>query len=191
MKPIYLLLTKTNTVPSRLIYCLNGGPYTHCSVSLLPSTEHFYSYARRLAFNPFIAGFTEENLHLGIFQKHADCHCAIYRITVNNDAYLRMKHCIEEHYHHYRKASYNFLGLAALKLGIPWDRNWKKTCSQFVASVLSCTKEVTLPKKPSLMCPNDFLQIEGITLIYQGSIGSCPRDIFTNFPAFLEYTTKK
>ncbi len=47
------------------------------------------------------------------------------------------------------------------------------TCSQFVAKLLDETDAVTLPKYPLLMRPKDFLTVNGMTLVYIGTIAGC------------------
>ena len=73
----------------------------------------------------------------------------------------------------YKKAKYSFVGFFTLALGIDLKRKYRLACSQFVALVLKETGDVTLPKSPYLMLPNDFMEIEGIELIYEGILDKC------------------
>lgn len=173
MKQIYILLSRTGTIPSKLIHTMTRGDFTHVSISLRPTTDRLYSYARRTINNPLHAGLIVENIHTDVFARYPDCQCSLLELSVSDEAYLKMQRCIRFFMKHYQKATYNFLGVLPLRLGIRWPRRFRLTCSQFVAVVLSSSKEVTLPKDPYLMLPNDFKQIPGIRQIYSGILADC------------------
>lgn len=173
MKQVYILLTRTGTVPARIIHAFKGGTFTHTSLSLTPATDCLYSYARRKIKNPFKAGLIVENIHTEVFAQYPDCHCALYCITVSDQAYECMQREITYFLNNYKKAKYNFLGLIPLAMGIRIRRKFKLTCSQFVALVLEKSKEIELPKDPYLMLPNDFSDINNIQLIYDGTLKNC------------------
>ncbi len=156
-----------------MIHLLKGGTFTHTSLSLTPATDRLYSYARRRIKNPFVAGLIVENIHTEVFAMYPDCHCALYKISVSNAAYEKMKREISFYLKNYKRAKYNFVGLIPLALGIKIRRKFHLTCSQFVALVLDKSGEIKLPKDPYLMLPNDFKRISGATLIYDGVLRNC------------------
>ena len=173
MRKIYILLSRTGTVPARIIHFFKGGDFTHTSLSMTPSVDHFCSYARRNLKNPFKAGLIIENIHTEIFAMYPTCHCALYCIEVSDEAYVRMQKEIEYYFENYNKAKYNLFGLFPLAMGIKIRRKFRLTCSQFVALVLERSGEIELPKDPYLMLPNDFLDIHNMTLIYDGILENC------------------
>ncbi len=173
MQKIYILLSRTDTVPARLIRTFTTGEFSHASISIYPRTDMFYSFARRLVNNPLIAGFVSENIHTKVFARYPYAHCAVFSLDVTDEGYRRAKRTIAEFIKNRRIAKYSFLGAAGMKLNLKVKRKYKFTCSQFVAFVLRQTKEVKLPKDYSLMMPNDFLDIEGLTLIYDGILKDC------------------
>ena len=173
MKQVYILLSRTGTVPSKFIHKMTGGEFTHVSIALLPTTDQLYSYARRKLNNPLNAGFVVENIHTHVFARYPDCNCTLYALTVSDEAYLRMQKQIRFFMKHYQKATYNFLGAVALRFGIRWRRQLRLTCSQFVAVVLTAAEEITLPKDPYLMLPNDFKKVPGLQPIYKGILKEC------------------
>ncbi len=173
MKQIYILLSKTETLPSRLIHSMTGGAYTHASIALVPQTDRFYSYARRTVRNPLNAGIIKENTNELIFALYPHCRCTLYSIEVSDEGYQKIKDCMRHYWRNYRRAKYNFLGAIPLRLGIKIERKYKLVCSQFVAIALKASGEIRLPKDPYLMLPNDFQSIEGMKLIYDGSLKEC------------------
>ncbi len=173
MKKIYILLSRTDTVPARVIRKFARGEFSHVSVSLLPRTDRFYSYARRHINNPMFAGFISENIHTKVFARYPDAHCAVLSLSVTDEGYERAKKLIRYFRAHRKEATYNFIGAATIKLGLSLKRKYKFTCSQFAAFLLHYTGDVTLPKDPYLMLPNDFMDIEGATVIYDGKLKDC------------------
>lgn len=173
MKKIYVLLSRTDTVPARVIRKFARGEFSHTSVSLLPRTDCFYSYARRHINNPMFAGFISENIHTKVFARYPHAHCAVLSIEVTDEGYERAKKLIRYFRYHRKEATYNFLGAATVKMGLTLKRKYKYTCSQFVAFLLHYTGDVKLPKDPYLMLPNDFLKIKEATVIYDGELKDC------------------
>lgn len=176
MKKIYILLSRTDTVPARVIRKFAKGEFSHVSVSLFPRTDRFYSYARRHINNPMFAGFISENIHTKVFARYPDAHCAVLSLSVSDEGYERAKKLIRYFRAHRKEATYNFIGAATVKLGLSLKRKYKFTCSQFAAFLLHYTGDVVLPKDPYLMLPNDFMNIEGATLIYDGKLKDCVID---------------
>ncbi len=173
MKKIYILLSRTNTVPARIIRAVAGGTYSHVSLALIPDTGCFYSYARRKLKNPLCAGLVTENIHTQVFAMYPEAPVELYQLSISDEAYAKIREALSYFLSHYEEATYNFLGMLLLALGIRLKRKYKFTCSQFVALLLSDTKEITLPKDPYLMLPNDFRKIEKMELIYKGPLKTC------------------
>ena len=173
LKKVYILLTRTGTVPARMIHLAKGGTFTHASLSMTPSTDNFFSYARRKIKNPFKAGLIVENIHTEVFAQYPQCHSAVYELVVSDEAYENMNKKITYFFENYNKAKYNFLGLIPIAFGIKFKRKFRLTCSQFVAVILQSSEEIELPKSPYLMLPNDFPNINGIKKIYDGILDDC------------------
>ena len=69
-----------------------------------------------------------------------------------------------------RRYRYDYAGLISCRLGIRRQKAYAYFCSQFVASVLTESGAVALPKPPSLMHPCDFLDLPGARCLYQGPV---------------------
>lgn len=176
MKHLYILLSRTGTLPARMIHGITKGTFSHSSLALSPQTDRFYSYARRTLHNPLNAGIIVEDIHSFVFARYPHCHCALLAIEVSDEAHAKTEACILRHLRHYRKAKYNFLGALPLRMGIRVPRKFKLVCSQFVARALEESGEIRLPKDPYLMLPDDFLRIEGVRVIYDGELQNCRFD---------------
>ena len=82
-KSVYILLSKTKTIPSNLIKLFTREPYSHTSLALDISLNEMYSFARRGMYNPFNGGFISENIEKGIFGKHKGTRCTVYELKVD------------------------------------------------------------------------------------------------------------
>ena len=173
MKKIYILLSRTGTVPSRVIHWFKGGDFTHTSISLEPRTDRFFSYARRKLNNTLIAGFIVEDIHKGVFSFYPNCKCRVYELEISDEAYKSIQNQIAYYMEFYEKAKYNFFGLFTAIFGVSTKNALRHTCSQFVATILDESGAVKLPKKAAAMLPNDFMEIENIKLVYDGILTDC------------------
>ena len=179
MKTIYIMFTRTGTLPSRIIHFFVKGRFTHISLAIRPRTDEFYSFARTRLHNPLCAGFIVENIHTFIFSRYPDSDCAVYAMSVTDEVYEKTEAIINEFSRERSKYRYNFLGLIPSKIGVDFKRSRHFTCSQFVATVLYRAGAVELPKPPSLMMPCDFLELPNITQVYSGKLKNCRIDEYS------------
>ena len=68
-KSIYIVLSQSGSVPSKLLKFFTHDEYNHVSISLTPTLEQMYSFARLKPNNPFRGGFVEEGKDTGTFKK--------------------------------------------------------------------------------------------------------------------------
>lgn len=164
---IYIVLSDTGTLFTRLIKLYTKKPYNHASISFDHHLEETYSFGRKSAGNPFIGGFVKENTQGSLFNQ-ADC--AIYSCTVTNIQMKRMKHYvhrIEANKHLYK---YNFLGLFALLINKQIKRDRAFFCSQFVATLLDRCDVIHFDKPLTFVTPYDLQAAPKVKLIYQGKL---------------------
>ena len=89
MKSIYILLTKSTTICSRIIYLATRSEFTHASISLDSSFNHLYTFARKYRHLMLPAGFTVESVYRGIMGDSDDMKCAVYELKISDKAYER------------------------------------------------------------------------------------------------------
>lgn len=170
MKSVYILLTRTNTIPARLIHVITGDAYTHASIALDKDLNELYSFARRNMHIPLIAGLIHEDINTGVFAKNQDAPCALYEIQVSDDVYESIKSKVEYMMRNYDLYRYNFLGLAMNFFGIAYERQYHFVCSQFVAHLLEKCGAVNLHKNINLIKPADFCNLPGVNEVYKGRL---------------------
>ncbi len=170
MKPIYLLLTRTTSVPSRLISRFTGEPFTHVSLSFDNELTVLYSFARKYARLPLPAGLMEERLDRGFYGTQGDIPCALLRIDVPDRVYHRAHTKVTNMLQCRENYTYSLLGLLFCSLRIPLEFRDRYFCSQFVSKILADSGALALPKPASLMHPSDFYTIDGLRILYLGGL---------------------
>jgi hypothetical protein len=166
-KKIYILLTDTGTILTRLIKSYTKKPYNHASIAFDAELIEVYSFGRKTAKNPFIGGFVREDIHSVLFKQ---AYCAIYSLTITNDEFQKTYQYIQEiaaEKEHYR---YNFIGLFGVLFKKPIKRKNAFFCSQFVASVLKEGKIIDFEKDLSLIEPSDLPHSANFQLTFEGRL---------------------
>ena len=68
MKTIYILLTRSGTLLSKLVYAATGASYTHASMAFDAELSCLYSSTRKNGYTMFPAGPSKEYLNKGVFR---------------------------------------------------------------------------------------------------------------------------
>ena len=175
MKTIYILLTRSGTLLSNLVYTVTGASYTHASLAFDEDLSCLYSSTRKNGYTMFPAGPSKEYLNQGVFKLRGDVPCALYMLEVTDEAYTRAKRRAEHMMAHGNLYRFNVLGLILCALHIRWERRRHYFCSQLVSEVLEKSGALELPKHSTLMHPNDYTQIEGVECLYEGRLSDLPQ----------------
>lgn len=178
MKEVYILLSQTHTVPSRLIKLYTKNPYSHASIAFDERLDEMYSFARRGIWNPFNAGFIREYIHTGIFGRNVSTRCILYRLKVTDEQYSKMREIINEFNSDRMSYSYNYTGVIGVAFGYPVTKNKKFFCSQFVAYVLKNSGVEISKKIPALVTPRDIAKYDKLEVIYTG--------LLRDYPAYIQ-----
>lgn len=166
-KMIYILLTDTGTILTRMIKFYTKKPYNHASIAFDENLIEVYSFGRKIANNPFIGGFVKEDLRSVVF-KRADC--AIYSLSITYDEYQKMYEYIQEIAVKQELYRYNFIGLFGVMFKKPIKRKNAFFCSHFVASVLKKSKDIKFEKELSMVEPSDLLNSADFQLVFEGKL---------------------
>jgi len=172
MKSIYIVLSQSGSVPSRFLKFFTHDQYNHVSISLTPTLETMYSFARLKPNNPFIGGFVEEGKDFGTFKKFKKTIVNVMEFSVPDEKYNAIKYFIEYFKINKEKFKYNYIGvfLAALKLN--YRPKHKFYCSQFVKTILACFNIENSIDLPNVVKPIDFLKLNNKKIIYTGLLQS-------------------
>lgn len=170
MKSIYILLTKSDTIVSRIIHLATADPYTHVSISFDSSLQPLYSFSRRYIHFPLPAGLRHEPFSEGFYKKYHYIPCALYELKVEDDIYNHAKMIVEDMLKESEVYKFNVLGLILCKLNIPYQRKYHYFCSEFVSKVLIQSQALSLPKLPCLMKPSDYIDMNDLQCVFEGKL---------------------
>ena len=175
MKTIYILLTRSGTLLSKLVYAVTGASYTHASMAFDEELNCLYSSTRKNGYTMFPAGPSKEYLNKGVFRLRGDAPCALYALEVTDEAYVRARRRAEHMMARGELYRFNTLGLILCALHIRWQRRRHYFCSQFVSEVLEKSGAVDLPKDSTLMHPSDYTTLPGLECLYTGPLRELPQ----------------
>lgn len=166
MKKIYIVLTYTGSVLSRIIRLYTGKEYSHVSISLDENLESMYSFGRINAYNPFFAGFVQESPKFGTFKRFNKAITKIYSLEVSNKDYDIIKNIIDDFNSKKDVYRFNMLGLTAVMFNQRIKRKNHYYCAEFVKYVFDNTSlKIDIPE---IARPMDFDKIKGTEEVYKG-----------------------
>jgi hypothetical protein len=167
---VFILLTNTGTLFTKVIQGYTRAPYNHASISFNRELSELYSFGRKNPNNPLNGGFVKEDLKTGTFSKYPNTTCVIYELQVSERDIAKMKRVLQAFIRKDKKYFYNILGVLGIALREPIEFSNSYFCSQFVAEILQRSGVRLWDKLPALVTPNDFRQSERLQLIYEGKL---------------------
>lgn len=166
-RKVYILLSDTGTLFTRLIKLYTKHDHNHASISFDPTFTEVYSFGRKRPRNPFIGGFVKENIQNALFKNAS---CEIYSCTVTEEQYQRMRQFIDKVEYQKHLYKYNFLGLIAIVLNKQLNRDYAYFCSEFVGTVINKGNLVEFQKPLSFVSPHDLQQLKNFQLEFRGRL---------------------
>lgn len=170
MKTIYILLTRSSTILSKMVHFVTDDTYTHASIAFDENLKTLYTSSRKNGRTLFPAGPCTESLNSGYYKRHDKIPCAVYELRVSDEAYEKAKQEVEQIMEEADQYHFNIIGLLLCQLNIPYHRKHYFFCSQFVSEVLQRSQAVALPKDTSLMKPSDYMRLPDLMCRFQGYI---------------------
>jgi hypothetical protein len=166
---LYIVLTRTNTVISRLIQLFKNDEYTHAAISLDKELNYMYSFSRRNTYNPFIGRLKKEDINEGIYKFCDTLPGAIIEIEVSKEQYEKAKALLGHFISNSSLYKYNYMGLLHNLVNKPTSSDYRFLCSEFVYHILK-ESDITDFKIPrNLVRPQDLINIEG-RMVYEGNL---------------------
>ena len=82
MQKLYITLTHTGTLLSRIIKVFTKDEFSHISIALDEELEEMYSFGRLHAYNPFWGGFVHDGIDTGTFKSFRNTRTEYHSIYV-------------------------------------------------------------------------------------------------------------
>lgn len=167
-KRLYIVISQSGTLPSKMLRIVTGAKYNHVSISLADDLGTMYSFGRRRTYNPFWGGFVMESPHAGTFKRFPDTKIILMSIPITEEQRKRIETRLEKMYKHRFDYRYNYLGL--LLAGIRIYKKFKRHyyCSEFVREILVEFKIDGAKDLPRIIHPMEFEEMSSAKEIYRG-----------------------
>ena len=164
---VYIVLTDTGTLFTRIIRQFTGDPLNHASIAFDAGLEEVYSFGRKYIHIPWIGGFVKENMYDAFF---LNAKCAIYRCTLEEKQVQIMRRTIDFMLQNRDRYKYHLTGLVALWLNKKTEREDAYFCSSFVARLFELAGQPLLDKPAYWVKPGDIARSPYVECIFQGTL---------------------
>jgi hypothetical protein len=147
---VYLVISSTGSPASEVISAFTQKKFNHASLAFEPELETIISYNG--GENVYPPGLNREMLEF--FRKKADASVLVYKLPASREQKLTLLEQIRRI--NSEGSSYNFLGLLL-------KHSYKPNilyCSQFVYKMLETAGLTYFEKKPELVKPTDFIELD-------------------------------
>jgi hypothetical protein len=166
---LYIVLTRTNTMVSRLVQFFKNDEYTHAAISLDKELGSMYSFSRKRTYNPFIGRFKREDVNEGLYKFCDSLPGLIIELQVSEEQHKKAKELLEHFISNSSLYKYNYKGLLYSLLNKPSSSHNRFLCSEFVYYILKESGIMDFNISGNLVRPQSLLNIEG-RIIYEGNL---------------------
>ena len=167
---VYVVVTQTGTILSRLLKVITHADYNHVSLSVDPTLNVLYSFGRKHPYNALIGGFVKESPKFGTFKRFSETEAIVLALEIPEEKRQEIEADLVEMYEHRKEYRYDTIGLLLAWAKILYVRENTYYCSSFVKAFLvehGLTDEAPFGRFPK---PIEFLDIDGAEEIYRGKL---------------------
>ena len=138
-KQLYIVISQTGTLLSRILKQITGAEYNHASISLSRDLERMYSFGRRHPYNPFWGGFVIESPRTGTFKRFSETKVLVLSVSVTEEQHAELKEMLDVMWKRRRKYSYNYIGLCLAYFHVVWKQEGCYYCSESFSQKVGLT----------------------------------------------------
>lgn len=165
-KNIYIVLTYTGTIVSKIVKFYTRKEFSHVSIALDSELEEMYSFGRLNPYNPFSGGFVREGIDVGTFKRFKNTKSAIYSLSLSEEQYDKIKKLIQKMSKKNKLYKFNKLGLLAVAVHYKYTKENYFYCAEFVKYLLEQAGiDMDIPE---IVKPMDFKELDNLHLEYEG-----------------------
>ena len=135
-KQLYIVISQTGTILSRLLKIFTGAKYNHAYISLSRDLQQMYSFGRRHPYNPFWGGFVKESPNTGTFKRFHKTKAVILSVDIDEQKYTELCALLQKMHLQRKNYHYNYLGVCLAAFRIAYKKQNCYYCSEFVKDML-------------------------------------------------------
>ena len=84
---VYVVVSQTGTILSRILKSITKKEYNHASISLNKNLAPMYSFGRMNPYNPVWGGFVLESIHAGTFKRFKNTKAIVLELPFDDKDY--------------------------------------------------------------------------------------------------------
>ncbi len=169
-KNVYIVISQTGTILSRILKIITRREYNHASISLEEDLSVMYSFGRKYPYNPFFGGFVKESANFGTFKRFSDTKVLVLRLNIGEGEYNTLSSRIRTMLLNPQEYKYNYLGLYLAALKISFKSENRYYCSEFVKDLLVSSNISGAHSLANIVHPMSFTELPHMTQVYCGRL---------------------
>ncbi len=169
-KSLYIILTRTNSLLSKLIQLVKKDIYTHAAISLDKNLTKMYSFGRKYTYLPFMGCLGLETIEAGIYKKQKILPGVILEIKVTDWQYNKANKILEDFIKNKENYKFHYAGLFDHLLNREVKLVNKFLCSDFIYRILKSCGILDLSTPENLVRPQNILLGLSNRIIYEGDL---------------------
>ena len=158
-KQLYIVISQTGTILSRILKLFTGAEYNHASVSLTSTLSQMYSFGRKHPYNPFFGGFVIESTKWGTFKRFYKTRAVVLAVNIDEALYAEICEHLNKMSLTRKNYHYNYLGVLCAAFHIRLKMNNYFYCSEFVKYVLQKGHIEGAEQLPDIIHPIHFFNL--------------------------------
>ncbi|MBQ3507948.1 MAG: hypothetical protein IJA91_05295 [Clostridia bacterium] len=168
-KKVYIVLSQTGTILSRILKLITKDTYNHSSIALTEDLQTMYSFGRLHPYNPFHGGFVQESPAYGTFKRFKNTKVLVLEAEISSASYSEVGQLICEMMKNKVRYHYNYWGVLLAALRIHHKKRNCYYCSEFVKAMVVQMGLPGAENIPDIVKPMHFLTVPHKT-VYEGKL---------------------
>jgi len=168
MKKIYIVITYTGTILSKIVKFYTRDKFCHISIALDKNLNEMYSFGRLNPYNPFWGGFVHEKIDSGTFKRFKNTEAEIFSLDITEKQYNIIRKTINFINKNKKYYKFNTIGLFAVCVNARVKFKHSFYCAEFVKYLFDKAKIKN--NLPLIIKPEDFKNLIDIQKEYEGKL---------------------
>lgn len=169
-KKLYVVVSQTGSIVSKILKLLTGARYNHVSVALDETLTPMYSFARKYTYNPFWGAFVREYPGRGTLGRFKNTEVVVLELNCSSEQYDAVAARLEKMYREREKYRYNYRGLFSAYFSKKYHKKHHYYCSEFVRDLLERSGIIPENSFGDIAKPIDFLRLPQAACVYCGRL---------------------
>lgn len=169
-KKLYIVVSQTGSIVSKILKLLTGARYNHVSVALDETLTPMYSFARKYTYNPFWGAFVREYPGRGTLGRFKNTEVVVLELNCSSEQYDAVAARLEKMYREREKYRYNYRGLFSAYFSKKYHKKHHYYCSEFVRDLLERSGIISENSFGDIAKPIDFLRLPQAACVYCGRL---------------------